>query len=499
MRKAWRKVICALLATSLFSLTGCSLIGEGGGLANDGEDTPSGKDPLIPVLPTIPDAPEEEVVVLPEKLDFTPGAVVEQYGYRNFASMKEKGEMYCYFYLDLHRACVALTADKTITPTKHLAQNGDGETEEIDLYIVKTLDFGKYDITVDEALAIWKTFRMDYPEFYWIDNQVSYGGKTLNLQIVPDYALGSVRTQLQTRIEAKANQCFSYLSADMTSTEMALTIYDYVITSLYYAYKTDENGQKLVDEYGKEIPEDAVWAHNIIGLAENGKGVCETYAKSFEYLCSLIGIEAITVGGLAGRTKEEVGGHAWNVVKLDGVWYCVDSTWGDQSTLYRDWFGTSAVEFEKTHTPDMETLGFGKEWQYKLPTLSEKALAPVRMQEGKDKGKMYGCIDYAFAEITDEQGEYTITLLPDTTVTTAKGTKLHHYTYSFATGALPKAKKITFVGERNGIVPISMRTESAVTLWSDIYLMDIAWTYPSLVKNGYDVEKSVFSSYDEER
>ena len=488
MKITWKKLLCVFLATSLFSLGGCSLLaGEGGG-TDVGEDKPN-NDPLIPVLPVIPDAPEGEEIVLPQTLDFTPQSVVKQYGYRNFAGM-EKGDMYCYLYLDLYRACCGLSADKTITPITQTVQDGLGGTQEIDLYIVKTLDYGKYGLTSDEAVAVWKTFRMDYPDFYWIDNEVSYSSKTLNLQIMPEYALGSVRTQLQTKIEEKANNCFSYLSQDMTATEMALTIYDYVITSLYYAYKQTPSG---------EVPETAVWAHNIIGLAEKGKGVCETYAKSFEYLCSLIGIEAITVGGIAGLTKEEEEGHAWNVVCVDGVWYCVDTTWGDQNTLYREWFGKAGTEFNETHTPDAETADFGREWQYKLPTISEKSLSPVRLQKGKESGKMYGCIDYAFADVTEENGEYTITLLPDTTVTSAKGTKIHHETISFATGALPIAKKITFVGDRNGIVPLSMRSKNAITLFSNVYLQDVAWTYPSLDRNGYKVEKSTFSSYGEEK
>jgi transglutaminase/protease-like cytokinesis protein 3 len=40
----------------------------------------------------------------------------------------------------------------------------------------------------------------------------------------------------------------------------------------------------------------------------------------------LLGIECVSVHGSAYDDREE---HAWNMVKLDGGWYCVDVTWDD--------------------------------------------------------------------------------------------------------------------------------------------------------------------------
>ncbi len=52
--------------------------------------------------------------------------------------------------------------------------------------------------------------------------------------------------------------------------------------------------------------------------------VCLGYAASFQLLCDLAGVECITVVGAA---FENDGDHAWNMVRLDGAWYCVDVTW----------------------------------------------------------------------------------------------------------------------------------------------------------------------------
>ena len=53
--------------------------------------------------------------------------------------------------------------------------------------------------------------------------------------------------------------------------------------------------------------------------------VCEGYAKAFQYLCDLGGIECYTVtGDLAGGTG--AGPHMWNVLVLDGKSYIADIT-----------------------------------------------------------------------------------------------------------------------------------------------------------------------------
>ena len=48
-----------------------------------------------------------------------------------------------------------------------------------------------------------------------------------------------------------------------------------------------------------------------------------------QLLMDLAGVECITVvGASSGSTSD----HAWNMVRLEGEWYCVDPTWDDQVT-----------------------------------------------------------------------------------------------------------------------------------------------------------------------
>lgn len=70
-------------------------------------------------------------------------------------------------------------------------------------------------------------------------------------------------------------------------------------------------------------------------------GICIDYAHLMDTLCSLSGITNVSVYGYA---KDEIfdvndslylDNHAWNAVKLDGLWYVYDVTWASGQPEYR--------------------------------------------------------------------------------------------------------------------------------------------------------------------
>lgn len=70
-------------------------------------------------------------------------------------------------------------------------------------------------------------------------------------------------------------------------------------------------------------------------------GICVDYAHLMDTLCSLSGITNVSVSGYA---KDEIfdvndslylDNHAWNAVKLDGLWYVYDVTWASGQPEYR--------------------------------------------------------------------------------------------------------------------------------------------------------------------
>ncbi len=91
------------------------------------------------------------------------------------------------------------------------------------------------------------------------------------------------------------------------------------------------------------------------------KGICEDYALVFNNLCRKLGYESYLVGGYTkDLTKIEIReGHAWNVIKIKGKWYCFDPTWSaggiNQNIFYKkfndSWFKVPPNEFIYTHVP----------------------------------------------------------------------------------------------------------------------------------------------------
>lgn len=65
---------------------------------------------------------------------------------------------------------------------------------------------------------------------------------------------------------------------------------------------------------------------NPYGFFTGRAAICTGYTSTFQLLMDLLGIECLTVEGTAYGGSED---HAWNMVRLDGAWYCVDVTWDD--------------------------------------------------------------------------------------------------------------------------------------------------------------------------
>ena len=57
------------------------------------------------------------------------------------------------------------------------------------------------------------------------------------------------------------------------------------------------------------------------------EGVCEGYARSFQYVLNRLNIPCVLIHGV--QTSGEPEAHMWCAVRLEGGWYVVDPTWDD--------------------------------------------------------------------------------------------------------------------------------------------------------------------------
>lgn len=75
----------------------------------------------------------------------------------------------------------------------------------------------------------------------------------------------------------------------------------------------------------------------------NGRTVCAGYARSFQYLMTMLGVPCYYCTGYAGEN------HAWNIIRLDGEYYNADATWDDTEPNTYDYFNKTDNEFMPTH------------------------------------------------------------------------------------------------------------------------------------------------------
>ena len=103
---------------------------------------------------------------------------------------------------------------------------------------------------------------------------------------------------------------------------------------------------------------------------------------------------------------------AWNLVDIDGKWYCIDATWndtGDNAKLSYDCFGlsyTNMIVAHKLDTPEE----FGVAYLYDIPSVTYSDIQLVTLYENEENLGFRKDIDDAFADMDDPTAEYTIEL-----------------------------------------------------------------------------------------
>ena len=100
------------------------------------------------------------------------------------------------------------------------------------------------------------------------------------------------------------------------------------------------------------------------GVFNDELAVCEGISYAFVLLCRIEGIECRQITGYA--TNGGWVAHAWNKVRLDGVWYCVDATWGNvylknKKFVTHRFFMVDEASFADSHSEVIANYGAGVE------------------------------------------------------------------------------------------------------------------------------------------
>ncbi|MBR1392267.1 MAG: leucine-rich repeat protein [Ruminococcus sp.] len=220
-------------------------------------------------------------------------------------------------------------------------------------YQLGIVNFSSLGLNSTEAREVYYTLRNDCPLFYYL-GAIAVSDKNIYLLTSEEYSKGADRAGYQRSI-------FDFISSSAEKAEglsgefaKALFVNDLLENEMDYSYV--DNGS------GGQKPNPASWAHNVLGAAEHGEGVCESYAKTFQALGNYIGLDTIYVLGIGNG-----GDHAWNMVKLDdGNYYYVDATWNDNLNGHK-YFACEKSVMDENHTANTTSTS-GSGYLYNLPT-----------------------------------------------------------------------------------------------------------------------------------
>lgn len=191
----------------------------------------------------------------------------------------------------------------------------------------------------------------DHPELFYVDGYsyikyTSYGGNDIvSIEFSGRYTVDyETAKERKDQIAASVSAILKGIDPGADQYQKVKYVYDTVIRETDYQLDSPDN-------------------QNIYSVFVNHRSVCQGYAKATQYLLNRLGIECALVLG----TVETGEGHAWNLVKVDGSYYYVDTTWGDASyqmsgedtlplltipEINYDYLNVTTAELLRTHTLD---------------------------------------------------------------------------------------------------------------------------------------------------
>ena len=131
----------------------------------------------------------------------------------------------------------------------------------------------------------------------------------------------------------------------------------------------------IVENVDYDSTYQATGTYGIYGALIGKKCVCEGYAKTLKYLANAAGIKCEIMQGTATNSSGQTESHAWNCVKINGIWYEIDATWDDPiivgtgykaNTYKYKYFLKGKNTFEKDHILSYQFSENGKSFEYPI-------------------------------------------------------------------------------------------------------------------------------------
>lgn len=170
---------------------------------------------------------------------------------------------------------------------------------------------GNYLPDIDELTEVYLELEREDPFDVICLGRYGIGGSPDNMTVYYEYNLETgVLKQMKEETRTLLEQAESEINIQgMSDYEIVCAVNDYLCDTIVYPES---------EPYAEET-------HTAYGAFKNGSAVCDGYARAAKLLLNDYGIECDFV---VGECIPD-GGHAWNLVRLDGEWYHMDVTWND--------------------------------------------------------------------------------------------------------------------------------------------------------------------------
>lgn len=199
----------------------------------------------------------------------------------------------------------------------------------------------------------------DFPEFFWLNSGYSYQsndnifGHYINVKL-SCYEYWTYTADKQgyiNKVFRAADEIAAKAAVKSSTYDKVKYVHDYLIKNVSYNHATVEAIQSGTSNA------DSQQSHTVYGALINKTPVCDGYAKTFQFIMNILGIECEYYEGDTDGDPSNGVGHAWNYIKLDGQYYWMDVTWDDADfenyplAVEYDYFCITTEQLYRTHVP----------------------------------------------------------------------------------------------------------------------------------------------------
>lgn len=183
------------------------------------------------------------------------------------------------------------------------------------------------EVSVSQLREVFLAVINDHPELFWLDSayRAKFDSRGICMEIILQFNdLVDNLEAAKNNFNSAANEILSLAGGQGSDYDKEVYVHNALLDRI---------------EYDLQAP----YNQSAYSALVNGRTVCAGYARAFQYIMTQLGVPCYYCTGYSGQN------HAWNIIRLDGEFYNVDTTWDDTNPNTYDYFNKSDAQFISTH------------------------------------------------------------------------------------------------------------------------------------------------------